>query len=50
MTAKKNAHYLIPFLDDMCHLPVKMPEVYTVFNKGYFLFRWGGGVILLDES
>ena len=33
--------YLIPFLDDMCHLPVRMPEVYKAFNKGNFPIQMG---------
>ena len=31
------ARYLIPFLDDMRHLSLRMPEVYTAFNKGRFV-------------
>ena len=36
------ARYLIPFLDDMRHLPVRMPEVYTAFKKGHFSVQMGG--------
>lgn len=36
------ARYLIPFLDDMRHLSVRMPEVYTAFNKGQFSVQMGG--------
>ena len=36
------ARCLIPFLDDMRHLPVRMPEVYTAFNKGHFSVQMGG--------
>ena len=36
------ARYLIPFLDDMRHLPVRMPEVYTAFIKGHFFIQMGG--------
>ena len=35
------ARYLIPFLDDMRHLSVRMPEVYTAFNKGQFSVQMG---------
>ena len=37
------ARYLIPFLDDMHHLSVSMPEVYTTLNKGQFSVQIGGG-------
>ena len=36
------ARYFIPFPDDMRHLPVRMPEVYTAFNKGHFSVQMGG--------
>ncbi|KAK3747396.1 hypothetical protein QZH41_012092, partial [Actinostola sp. cb2023] len=36
------ARYLIPFLDDMRHLSVRMPDVYTAFNKGQFSVQMGG--------
>ena len=34
-------HYLIPFLDVMRNLPVRMLEVYTAFNKGHFSVQMG---------
>lgn len=37
------ARYLIPFLDDMRHLSVSMPEVYTALNKGQFSVQMGAG-------
>lgn len=37
------ACYLIPFLDDMRHLSLRMPEVYTAFNKGQFSIQMGAG-------
>ena len=33
--------YPIPFLDDMRHLPVRMPEVYTALNKGHISVQIG---------
>ena len=36
------ARYFIPFLDDMHHLSVRMPEAYTAFNKGQFSVQIGG--------
>ena len=35
------ARYLIPFLDDMRHLSVRMPEVYTAFKKDPFSVQMG---------
>jgi len=35
------ARDLIPFLDDMRHLPVRMPEVYTAFDKGHLSVPMG---------
>ena len=35
------ARYLIPFLDDMRHLSLRMLEVYTAFNKGQFAVQMG---------
>ena len=35
------ARYLIPFLDDIRHLAVRMPEVYTAFNNGDFSVQMG---------
>ena len=37
------ARYLIPFLDDKCHLSVRRPEMYTAFNKGQFSVHMRGG-------
>ena len=35
------ARYLVPFLNDMRHLSVTMPEVYTAFTKGQFSVQMG---------
>ena len=42
--------YLIPFLDDMRHLPVRMPEVYTAFNKGHFSVQMSETLCLLRDN
>jgi len=43
------ARYLIPFLDDLRHLPVRMSKVYTAFSKGHFSVQLGA-VILSNEA
>lgn len=43
------ASYLIPFLDGMRYLPVRMLEVYTASNKGHFSVQMGA-VILSSET